>query len=179
MLMKVLVLAALLLMPLAGMAQIYKTTDEYGNVSYSDTAPASGPSEEIKLREINSTPAPDLPAPEPESFDNPDEALAAPDYKVAISAPANETTIPMGPGNFSVSASVQPPLGPGDSLQRYIDGTPSGSAQSGPNWSLTNVFRGAHDITVSVIDENGTELASSAPLRVYVLRPSINFKHRK
>ena len=44
---------------------------------------------------------------------------------------------------------------------------------------MTNVFRGAHDLEVAVVDMNGEELARSPAVRVYVLRPSVNFKNRK
>ena len=80
----------------------------------------------------------------------------------------------MGPGNFSVSASIEPALARGALLQLYVDGSPSGDPQSGSTWALTNVFRGAHDLTVVVIDSNGDQLAESEPVRVYVLRPSVN-----
>jgi hypothetical protein len=85
----------------------------------------------------------------------------------------------MGPGNFSVSASVRPSLVDGTLLQLYMDGTPWGDAQRETTWSLTNVFRGAHDITVAVVDEDGEQLTTSAPVRVYVLRPSINSPARR
>ena len=99
-------------------------------------------------------------------------------YQVSMTAPANETTIPMGPGNFSLSAQVTPTQGRGELLQLYMDGAAWGVPQDNPSWSLTNVFRGAHDLHVAVIDANGKELAKSAAVRVYVLRPSTNFKNR-
>jgi hypothetical protein len=84
----------------------------------------------------------------------------------------------MGPGNFSVSATVQPGLGSGSLLQLYVDGSASGNPQSSNTWELTNVFRGAHDLSVAVVDNKGDQLAVSEPVRVYVLRPSVNFKNR-
>ncbi len=174
-----LLIVALLLAPLAG-AQIYKTVDEQGNVSFSDIPPADGrQAEEIRLRETNSTPPPPvLVRPEPAADDSDGEEAEATNYQVAISEPANETSIPMGPGNFSVSARVEPALADGALLQLYIDGSPSGSPQSGTSWGLTNVFRGAHDLTVAVVDGDGNQLAQSDPVRVFVFRPSTNFKNR-
>ena len=101
------------------------------------------------------------------------------DYSVTITSPANETTIPMGPGNFSVNAAVAPALGEDMLLQLLVDGTPSGSPQANTSWALTNVFRGAHDVTVAVVDASGKQLTVSGPVRVYVLRPSINFDNKK
>jgi hypothetical protein len=60
-----------------------------------------------------------------------------------------------------------------------MDGTPWGEPQQATTWNLTNVFRGAHDITVAVVDEEGQQLANSEPVRVYVLRPSINSPARR
>lgn len=179
--MRTLLLATLLLLPQLATAQIYKSTDGEGNVSYSDTPPASGPSEQVKLRETNSTPAPEMvePAPSPSSTDSAEQTAEGADYSVSISSPANETTMPMGPGNFSISASVEPGLSQGALLQLYVDGSPSGNPQSSSNWALTNVFRGAHDLKVAVVSNKDEQLAESEPVRVYVLRPSTNFKNRK
>ena len=177
--MRTLLLAILLLLPQLGTAQIYKTTDGDGNVSYSDTPPASGPSEQVKLRETNSTPAPEMVEPAPSYSDPAEDTEEGAEYSVSISSPANETTIPMGPGNFSITASIEPALSQGALLQLYVDGSPSGNPQSSSSWTLTNVFRGAHDLKVAVVSNRGDPLAESEAVRVYVLRPSTNFKNRK
>ena len=176
--MRTLLLAILLLLPQLGTAQIYRSTDSDGNVSYSDTPPVSGPSEQVKLRETNSTPAPEIVEPTPTYTDSTAEADEGADYSVSIATPANETTIPMGPGNFSITASVEPALSQGDLLQLHMDGSPSGNPQSSNSWTLTNVFRGAHDLKVVVVSDKDDPLAESEPVRVYVLRPSTNFKNR-
>ncbi len=171
-------LYALLLVPLFCTAQIYKTIDEDGNVSYSDLPAADGASEQVEVQHTNTAAPPPTVAPQrqPQATK---EAPAAVSYQPVITAPANETTIPMGPGNFSVSARVEPPLEAGAALQLYVDGNPEGVPQDSANWALTNVFRGAHDLEVAVVDMNGEELARSAAVRVYVLRPSVNYKNRK
>jgi hypothetical protein len=159
----------------ASSAQIYKITDKQGNVIFTDTPPPDNtPREEIHLPATNrAAPPPDIPisAPEPEK-------PATIGFSVTITSPANETTIPMGPGNFTVSAAVEPAPGEDDSLQLFMDGTPWGEPQQAPSWSLTNVFRGAHDLKVALINSDGKHLATSEPLRVYVHRPSINFRNR-
>ncbi len=175
--MRMLLLAALLL-PQLSIAEIYKTTDESGNVGYSDTPPKSGLSEQVKLRETNSAPPPEIVEPRvPAPTTTPRDA-AETEYNIVITSPANETTIPMGPGNFSVSVSVAQALREGTLLQLYVDGSPSGNPQSSSSWSLTNVFRGAHDLTVAIVNKKGDQLAESGAVRVYVLRPSVNFKNR-
>lgn len=178
--MRIPLLAALLLLPLLATAQIYKTVDAQGNVSYSDTPPESGPSEQVELRQTNSTPAPQMEeVPAASATDSTPAAEEGEGYSVSIASPANETTIPMGPGNVAINASVEPGLSQGALLQLYVDGSPSGNPQSSSSWTLTNVFRGAHDLKVAVVSNKNDLLAESESVRVYVLRPSINFKNRK
>lgn len=169
-------LLILLLTPLAGFGQsIYRTVDEDGNVIFTDAPPAdAGEREQITLPPTNTAPPP----PARPQVEAPATEEGPVTYTVAITSPANETTIAMGPGNFSVSASVKPGLKKGHTLQLMMDGAPRGEPQAGTSWDLTNVFRGAHDLTVSLSDKEGKALATSEAVRVYVLRPSINNPNR-
>ena len=173
-----LLLIAVLLFPLAGQAEIYRSTDAEGNVVFTDTPPPHGStSDRVEIQRINTVEPPppiNLPqqkteAPKPE----------APPYTIQIVSPAPETSFPMGPGNFTVSVLVTPALAKYEGLQLFIDGTPQGSPQRDTMWDLTNVFRGQHDLTVSVVDSAGKTIVTSDPVRVYVHRPSINNKNRK
>jgi hypothetical protein len=177
---RLLIILLFLALPLSAPAKIYRTVDEQGNVVFTDEPPPAGAeSEEVTLPQINTTPPPeprpDL-APEP---NEPAEEPAATEYGVAITDPSDETTIPMGPGNFTVSGVVRPSLGSGHKVQLFMDGVAQGDPQTTPSWQLTNVFRGAHDLTIAVIDGEGNQLAVSDPVRVYVLRPSVNYPNRK
>ena len=117
----------------------------------------------------NAFPPPPPAAPEPET-------VVA--YQLAITSPADETIIPRGPGNFSVSASVSPSLQPAHKLQLLMDGQPRQEPQTATAWNLTNVFRGEHTIQVAVTDSEGKQLEVSDPIKVYVFRPSINDANR-
>lgn len=152
-------------------AQIYKSTDADGNVVYTDAPPPNTASEQVELQHTNTAPPPPaMPRAEPA----PDTAPAAPEApRATITAPAPETTIPMGGGNFSVSAHVEPRLERGQALRLTIDGEPEGEPQPSGFWDLSNVFRGAHDLVVEVVDADGKVLSSSEPVRVYVMRPSV------
>lgn len=157
----------------AAVGQIYKTTDKNGNVVFTDQPPTGDrPAEEVKLKPLNTTPAT---AARPRQ--EPAEEPAAPDYTVSINFPTDETTIPMGPGNFSVVATTFPPLREGEMLQLQIDGADRGAAQRASNWDLTNVFRGAHELTVQRKSPEGEVLATSEAVTVYVHRPSVNFRN--
>jgi hypothetical protein len=172
--------ALLLLMPLCGVGDtIYRTTDAHGNTVFTDTPPPDGrQSEQVDIPQINTTPAPqELFIPTPDNTAAKDQR-EAPAYSVSISAPPNETTIPIGPGNFSVSTIVSTELETSDSLQLFINDTPHGEPQRATTWELTNVFRGQHNLTVAVIDSSGAILAVSPAVRVFVLRPSIITRNR-
>ncbi len=175
-----LLLLALLAFPLASLAQtVYRTTDAHGNVVFTDTPPANATqANRIEIRPTNTARPPEVPAP-PVPEETPEVEAAVEAYRVAITNPANETSFPMGPGNFSVSATVNPALRKGDSLQLFMDGTPRGEPQPGASWDLTNVFRGRHDLTVGVIGPAGETIILSDPVTVFVFRPSTNFTNRQ
>lgn len=160
-------------LPGQALGQIYRTTDADGNVVFTDTPPPSGSTEQVQLQHTNTAePVPVAPPPPAEPEQIVEEQ--APVQVVKITSPANEETIPMGGGNFSVVARVEPPLEKGQSLRLSLDGAPTGKLQQSGFWDLTNIDRGAHDLVVAVIDSSGQALASSDPVRVYVMRPGLN-----
>jgi hypothetical protein len=176
-----LLLLVLLLIPLTTVAQtVYRTTDAQGNVVFTDRPPANAtPEDRVDIRPTNTVRPPEVPAPPPVPEETAEVEAAVEPYRVAITNPANETSFPMGPGNFSVNANVNPALRDGYSLQLFFDGAPRGEPQQGATWDLTNVFRGRHDLTVGVIGPNGETITLSDPVTVFVFRPSTNFANRQ
>jgi len=166
---RLLLATVICLMAVTAAAQVYRTTDAEGNVVFTDKPPADTAAEPVEIPPTNtSAPPPPRVVPPPA-----EEEPAAPVTTVTIVAPAHETSIPMGPGNFSVSAEVRPSLDDGEALQLFLDGEPRGEPQQGGNWDLTNVFRGAHELTVQVVDADGETVAQSQAVTVYVFRPSV------
>lgn len=163
---------ALALVATQGWSQIYKSTDADGNVIFSDT-PTDSSAEQVQLQQTNTTPPPVTVHPEKPRSNQEQVQVEATVPQATITTPANETTIPMGGGNFSVSAQVEPALASGQSLRLLLDGKAQGEPSTAGTWNLSNVFRGAHDLVVEVVDASGTTLSSSAPVRVYVMRPSV------
>lgn len=151
---------------------VYKVTDADGDVTFTDTPPLSGDStvEEHSIQtpnfakptEMTRTPA------------APVEAEESTRYDTRIVTPANNSTIPMGPGNFTVQAALNPRLAPDENLQLLLDGEPVGAPQRIANWQLTNVYRGEHRLQVVRLDGSGTQRDTSAASTVYVMRPSVN-----
>ena len=155
------------------LGQIYRTTDANGNVVFTDTPPPGDSAEQVQLQHTNTAEPVEVPPP---AAQQPEAVLedALPVQVVKITSPANEETIPMGGGNFSVVARVEPPLEKGQSLRLSLDGKPTGKLQQSGFWDLTNIDRGAHDLTVAVVDSSGQVIAGSDPVRVYVMRPGLN-----
>jgi len=83
----------------------------------------------------------------------------------------------MGGGDFAVQASVEPALAAGERLQLRIDGAASGSPQTGISWSLRNVHRGGHNLSIQRLDADGKVIAESDPVHVQVMRP-FNIQNR-
>ncbi|WP_167854924.1 DUF4124 domain-containing protein [Mangrovimicrobium sediminis] len=163
--------ASVALFATGAQAQIYKSVDEQGRVTYSDTPPPDSDSEAVDLQPTNTTPSTPVPTRSPAQPETEQPAASAP--KVAITAPGNESTIPMGGGIFDVAASVTPTLSAGQTLQLHIDGEPWGEPQASGSWHLENIFRGAHDLSVTLLNAAGEAVTQSESVRVYVLRPSI------
>lgn len=172
-------LVAVLALGVAGAsAQVYKVTDEKNGVTFTDRPQdvGEGTVEKIEIREANTTSAPpELPTSRAtgDSASSESQEAEAPTPEVSITSPADESTIAMGPGNFTVSARAEPPLGRGEQLVLMVDGQAYGAEQTSTSWFIEGAMRGPHDLVVRRINAAGDTKATSEPVRVYVLRPSI------
>lgn len=165
--------AAVLLLSGAASAQVYKVTDEENGVVFTDRPdPGAGARvESIEIPDSNrASPPPEIPRAERAADRKPDPK---PEATVSITSPGDESTIAMGPGNFTVSAAARPPLEEGEELLLMMDGQPYGPAQAGTTWFVEGAMRGPHDLVVQRRNQDGESLATSEPVRVYVLRPSV------
>lgn len=160
---------------LAGMpslsADTYKSVDKNGVVTFSDTPPKekSASNERIELP-AHTNRMPSIEVPERPVSENSEVPVNL--SILTITAPLDNATIPMGPGIFDVLADAQPPLKEEEFVELYLDSTPVGPPQKTLNWTLTYVTRGAHTLEVRRVSSSGQVLDSSAPITVFVLRPS-------
>lgn len=172
----ILLLASLILGAQHTAAQIYKVDGEDG-VVFTDSPSSLGNTEKQKVEEVElsetNTAAPVQPRPRPSSAGTQAKEDTPAELTVAITSPADEATIAMGPGNFTVSAKADPPLQRGELLVLTMDGQAVGSAQRSASWFIEGALRGPHDLVVLRTTSRGETLASSEPIRVYVLRPSV------
>jgi predicted phage tail protein len=154
---------------------VYKWVDEQGNVHFSDT-----PNPQAEAVELKPQPA-YTPAEIPdnntasEAMDSvPAEALT-PNYQLSITAPTQEQAMWANDGKVTVSAQTTPSLSAerGDKLLFNLDGIAS-SPTTATRFTFKNVYRGAHSVSVSVIDSQGKTLSTSNTVTFYVHRPTIN-----
>lgn len=150
-------------------AEIYKTVDEHGNVTYSDKA--DGSQSAVELKPANSVPALVTPAPRTDANQ---EAEGPIKYKkLKIVSPADDSAIEHGPGDFTVTSSIKPALVKGHKMQLFIDGQPHGSPSERTSWALKNVYRGTHTLRVKVFNAEGKVVKKSKTSSVHVFRPSV------
>lgn len=169
----------MLVTPLLVHAKIYKTVDEDGNVSYSDTPPAdveTRAESTIELEINNTYNAEDFtPAPTPANNaikgSQPGDIVSTGDpgtpakptavyQTITITAPAADANLRSNSGNVTLSISLQPGLVPGDQVRFFLDGKPVGTV-TGTSLSLTNIDRGTHTLAAVVLDGAGKPRISS------------------
>jgi len=158
--------------PGAALADIYRYQDKDGNVVFSDKPPAdqSQAAEPVELGATNrAAPPPAIPSPTSKAREEPSKVR----YATTITSPYDGTPIPMGPGNFAVTAMLSPPLNSDERAVLLLDGSPVGEPQRSSSWQLQNVFRGEHQLVVERRNIEGKTRDASLPVTVYVLRPSI------
>ena len=171
----------LLSLLLAGVcqAQIYKSVDRDGNVTFSDRPPSGREeAEAVELKPLNTAPAPEaLPEPSSRREKAGDEGAAA-EPDIRVTSPQPDQVVPIGDlGNLTVNVAVEPPLSGGEHLQLYLDGTPQGGPQRANQWQLEGLPRGGHDLRVDRLGMQGQVRASSDTIRFYVMRP-LNIRNR-
>ncbi len=159
-------------------ADIYRSVDKDGNVTYTDEP--NSQAEKIELEELPTYEAPSIPAipsiasPNEEQPDSSD-TLAVPKYSVSVTSPEQNQSIWAGGGIIEVVASVSPALSEqrGDKLQFKLDGKNVGEPRSGTSYTLDNVERGSHILAVSVVNKQNKVLSTSKSVLFHLHRKSV------
>lgn len=144
---------------------VYKNTNPDGSVTFTDKNSAD--SEEVKIRKPTTYKPIGLP-----SLNLPGKkSRPSFDYTLTIIQPANNLTI-RNQSNVPVSVSVQPALKTG--LGHQIRYQVSGQSIVSQNTSeiFNNVSRGAHNISVSIVDQDGIVVSPVASSAFHIKRES-------
>jgi len=155
-------------------AEIYRSTDESGNVTYSDQ-PKEG-AEEVSLPGITSFSSPAIKESSSSTIDNnKDDAEKYTSFK--INNPANDATIRDNTGRVEVNIDVTPALQAGDLIVFDLDGQIFKS--DGVNYAFTNVDRGTHTLKAYVTGSNGQTLSAVASTQFHMKKAIIKKKQPK
>ena len=157
-----------ILISLVSYAEVYKTVDKNGRVTYTDVPPENTSAKPIELKSINSIPAPpvvpmDSPAPAPE---------VQAEYKVEILAPENGKTLMANDRSVEVSVAVSQGLQDGHKLAYKLDGNTIHTSLE-MTYTIVEPPRGERVLTVDVVNGQGKSLAQSNPVTLLVMRPFV------
>ncbi len=164
----------LFIVPGLAHAVICKTVDADGNVSYTDV-PREQCENKVKLRGLSSyTPRP-IPQPPAESTPAAAEQAAFPGYEsIQVLQPETDGTVRSNEGKVPVAVTLKPDLQPEHRLFVYLDGNMVPGSFDSTVVELNGVERGTHNLRVSVKDEGGRELVSSAEVTFTMRQTGLN-----
>ncbi len=155
-------------LPLSALAAVYKTVDEDGNVTFTDSKLSNENAEEIKLKPITQIP----PASVKNNYSNSQSKGNKTDgnryNKIKIIEPANNATI-RGNGNVVVRISLSPELSYSHRVRVLMNGQPVDKPERSLNVHIPNIERGTHRIKAEVIDQKG-KIVKSTESTFYVHR---------
>ena len=172
--MRAALLLLLCLLPGLSAAEVYRWTDKDGVVHYTDKPPTrdAKPAQLPPLQTISggmgagaagfgSSPAQNV------------QAGAAPAFGLSIISPRGEETLRDASREVTVSVALRQPLPEGGGLIYYLDG----NAQNVPaiqslSYTMGEVERGAHVLSVAAVDGAGKEIGRSPPVIVHLKPPT-------
>lgn len=166
------VLLLLIALPLWA-ATVWKWRDADGVVHYSDQ-PVPG-AEQIGVQTLSTFSSVPVGSGSSNSAAAKPQASSVTYTNVEIWKPSAEMTITAGTGGqVSVGARVEPALAKDHRLALYMDGRlVPGFPQQGMEYDMAEVDRGAHTLVLAVVDAQGKQVTTSAPVQFYVQRPSL------
>lgn len=139
--MKVYLMASLLVVSGLASAEIYRSVDSQGNVTFTDEPDKKA--EKIELEELPTYEAPfipEIPVAPAASEEQQQQDIAVPKYKISITSPEQNQSIWAGGGIVEVTVTITPELNSkrGDKLQFKLDGRNIGEPQSSTSYTIDN-----------------------------------------
>ncbi len=169
-----------LLVLLTGLAQaeIYKTTNADGEVIFSDQ-PSPG-AEQVQLPELPTYSAPSAHTRARTTSAAQKQPPKSHYQSMVFTTPEDDATLRTNLGDVSASVSLQPVLKIrlGHRIQYYLDDVPHGKPVAMTKISFTNLDRGSHLLSASVVDAQGNSIISTDTVVFHLHRASINFPNR-
>ncbi|WP_244950671.1 DUF4124 domain-containing protein [Shewanella hanedai] len=171
--MRLTLMILLISVTLMSQAAVYKWIDKDGNAHYSDEPVNNSQVVQFKSNTQNQvTPLP--PQSGTMNSDTQEELAPSTKYTIGIQSPQEEATIRDNNGDITIMAAISPNLSSGDVLVILMDDKVMGNAQTTPIFSLKNIPRGEHTFIIKAVAQNGRQLASSSPRKIYLHRAIVN-----
>ena len=173
----ILVAFSLAIMTSPVIAEVYKTVDANGNVTYTDKPPPDG-SKPIKLAPISVIEAPIYEkAPDPAKADGEDEEIPLRDLRkiyrdFAIISPQSEESVWHPDGPVAVAWNVGNPLQQGMQVTVYLDGKKQATTTD-QIIPVAGLERGEHTVTAELKDAKNRKIATAPPVVFFIQRPNI------
>ncbi|MEI6859254.1 MAG: DUF4124 domain-containing protein [Shewanella sp.] len=164
-------MALLLLFTLFAQATVYKWVDQDGKVHYSDK-----PIENSEVVEFNSNTQNQIKFHTPKDYSSATNDIQEPlteYYNLSISSPVEEEIIRNNEGKITIIAMMSPDLKAKHVLVLLMDGVIVSPSQTSTIFSLKDIDRGEHSFVIKAIAQNGKQLASTSPRKIYLHRAII------
>jgi len=163
----------LIMLLLAGSAhaEIYKSINAAGEVVYSDTRTQGA--ETMKMPALSTYATPPV---TPSAISKKAKSVETAVYEdFVFLTPEDDATIRNNQGIINAELKLTPALRGklNHRVQFYLDGEAYGEPGSSIRTVMSDVERGEHSLTASVLDANGDTLISTAPVIVHLHRESI------
>ena len=158
-------------------AEVYKTVDENGNVTYTDQPPADG-SKPIELAPISIIEAPTYEkAPEATGDEDAEKEMSLAYmrrvYKdFAIISPAQDESVWRPDGPVAVTWGVRTELQPGMQVTLYVDGQIH-TTTAQPMVPLVGLDRGEHTLKAELRDARNRVVVTAETVTFYVRQPNL------
>jgi len=157
-------------------ADIYKTIDANGNVTYSDK-PINQDSTQISIPKTNSSPASAATStPAPENNSGTTAPVVGTDANkntkqayttFSFASPLDQDSIQNQP-ILNVKMNVQPSLQEGDLIQVNVDGAAMEAPKHQTSFDFTIPYRGTHTLSATLFDKDMQVLKKSNSITIYV-----------
>lgn len=151
-------------------ADIYVWTDENGNKVFGDEPQKS---DQAKPLQLEATTILSFPKLEFETNNNTQQNNVQAYSQLLITSPIDDATVRDNSGTVSVALSSEPALVEGHKIQIYLDGSAYQSPQASTSFTLSNIDRGTHTLSASILSESGETLFQSKALSFHLHRGSL------
>ncbi|WP_299794981.1 DUF4124 domain-containing protein [uncultured Shewanella sp.] len=171
--MRLALIFCLLLFTWVTQATVYKWVDKDGKVHYSDKPISNSEVVEFKSNTQNQI---KVQLPKDLAPETKEEVTPATQYKMSILSPKEDETIRDNNGDITIMATITPDLKPKHLLVLLMDDKVIGPPQETPIFSLKNIDRGEHSFVIKAVAQNGKQLASTPPRKIFLHRAIVNKK---